>query len=105
MNEMVKSKIDERKNSIYNAYEIENQELLNKVEEYFKRLEEFASKYDNALDFEAVFSSSPMNQEYTDIFTEVSLNCPPKTTETKKEETKENKPKKSFFDMFKKKDK
>lgn len=80
MNEYVKSCVDSRKMAIYNTYDIKNQENIDYLNDFFKRLEEFASNYSDAADFEQAFQTSSFNQEYINIFTKIS------TTESIKEE-------------------
>ena len=71
MNEIVKSCIDSRKMAIYNTYDIKKQENIDYLNDYFKRLEEFAANYSDAAAFEQAFSTSSFNQEYMDIFTKI----------------------------------
>ena len=81
MNELVKSCIDGRRNAIYTAYDVNNEDTKNKVEDLFKRIEEFGASCSDNTDFEAKFAASPLNQEYIDIFTLVATTCPAKTIE------------------------
>lgn len=78
MNEMVKNAIISRKESIYAYYEIEDIEQKEKIENLFNRIMEFGKKYDDNLKFETDFATSELNQEYIDLFTELSKVCKPK---------------------------
>ena len=78
MNDSVKASVDSRKTAIYNAYDINKDDVKAKVEDLFKRIEEFAATCSDSMDFETKFASNPLNQEYIDIFTLVATNCPTK---------------------------
>lgn len=77
MNDMVKNTIDARKNAFYSAYNIVDESLKNKIEELFARIYEFGESCQDAMDFETKFASSPLNQEYINLFTEVASNSEP----------------------------
>ena len=81
MDDNIRISIDSKKNAILNTYYIDNNEIDNKIEDLFKRIEEFASTCSDIQDFETKFATSPLNQEYTNIFTEVATKCPLKITE------------------------
>ena len=72
MNEMIKNSVESRKNAIYSSYEIRDEYLIRKIEEYFTKLNEFASSYDDVMKFETDFAASPLSKEYTDLFIEIS---------------------------------
>ena len=74
MNEVVKSCIDGRKMAFSSAYELTDA-YKKKVDELFKRIEEFGKECNDAMDFEKKFAASPLNTEYTNLFTEVAANC------------------------------
>lgn len=78
MNELIKASIDGRRNAFFTAYDIKNEDTLKKIEELFQKIEEFGSSCTDSMDFENKFASSPLNQEYIDLFTLVA------TTETAK---------------------
>ena len=82
MNNLVKSSIDARKNAIFNGYEITEQTILDKIDEVFKKINEFGENCVDSADFETKFASSPLNQEYISLFTEVATNCKQKTIES-----------------------
>ena len=74
MNEYVKQSIDGRKLAFSSAYELTDT-YKKKVDELFKRIEDFGKDCTDAMDFETKFAASPLNKEYTDLFTEVASNC------------------------------
>ena len=74
MNEYVKQSIDGRKMAFSSAYELTDA-YKKKVDELFTRIEEFGKGCTDAMDFETKFASSPLNTEYTNLFTEVATNC------------------------------
>ena len=87
MNEYVKGSIDARKQAFSSAYELTDV-YKKKIDELFKRIEDFGKGCTDAMDFETKFMASPLNKEYTDLFTEVAANCkyilpPPVETEGK----------------------
>lgn len=77
MNEYVKMSIDGRKSAVYSAYDIQDEELKKKIEDLFSRIEAFGEACQDASDFEARFSSSELNQEYINLFTEIATKCAP----------------------------
>lgn len=74
MDSVVKQCIDGRKLAFSQAYELTDV-YQKKVDELFKRIEEFGEICSDSTDFETKFSSSSLNKEYTNLFTEVSANC------------------------------
>ncbi len=74
MDSVVKSCIDGRRMAFSSAYELTDV-YQKKVDELFKRIEDFGKDCTDAMDFETKFASSTLNKEYTDLFTEVSQNC------------------------------
>lgn len=82
MNEMIKNSVEARKQAIYNSYIIDNKDIENKVNDFFKELESFASKYNDILEFENVFQTSDLNNKYITLFTEIGSKCKPKTLDT-----------------------
>lgn len=77
MDSLVKNSIDSRKQAFYSAYEIKDESLIEKVEDLFRRIEEFGESCQDATDFETRFASSSLNQEYIQLFTEIATTCPP----------------------------
>ncbi len=77
MDEQIKNSINVRKSSIYDYYNL-NDAMNSKVEDYFKRVEEFAGDCKDVADFETKFQTSPLSQEYMGLFTELATTCSPK---------------------------
>ena len=75
MNELIKLSIDGRKQAIYNAYEINSSDIQTKIEELFNKIEQLGSTCVDSQDFEARLASSPLNQEYIDLFTNIATTC------------------------------
>ena len=90
MNDLVKASIDSRKDAIFNAYDIKNQDTINKIEEYFKKVYDFGTNCSDNMDFETKFASSPLNQEYIDLFTLVATSETPKTISSEPTDVKSN---------------
>lgn len=76
MNEMVKNSIDARKNAIYNTYEVTNDKLKNEIDELFDKIYEYGKDMKDQTEFESKFPTSPLNQEYIDMFTKVAQSSP-----------------------------
>lgn len=74
MDSVVKQSIDGRKMAFSSAYELTDV-YKKKVDDLFKKINEFGEKCNDAMDFETKFAASPLNKEYMDLFTEVSQNC------------------------------
>ena len=72
MNDLVKNCVESRKTAIFNVYDVKNEDNLKRIEEFFKKLEEFANNYDDVMAFEGAFASSELNQEYMDLFTKIA---------------------------------
>ena len=88
MNDLVKVSIDSRKNSIFNAYNVVDQGLIEKIEDLFKRINEFGESCTDNLDFETKFASSQLNQEYIQLFTEIATSCTPIVRQTEERQVK-----------------
>ena len=71
MDSVVKSCIDGRRMVFSSAYELTDV-YQKKVDELFKRIEDFGKDCTDAMDFETKFASSPLNKEYTDLFTYIT---------------------------------
>ena len=76
MNEMVKNSIDARKNAIYNTYEVTNDKLKKEIDELFDKIYEYGKDMKDQTEFESKFPTSPLNQEYIDMFTKVAQSSP-----------------------------
>lgn len=72
MNDLIKMSIDSRKNSFYTLYEINDEETNNKINELFKKIEEFGITCDDIGDFEEKFATSKLNSEYINLFTTIA---------------------------------
>ena len=81
MNDLVKTSIESRRTAIFNGYEITDQNLINKIEDLFKRINEFGETCADNMDFETKFATSELNQEYIQLFTEIATTCPQKAQE------------------------
>ena len=79
MNDLIKQSIDSRKAAIFNMYEVIDQELINKIEDLFNRMMELGNTCSDNMDFETKLATSPLNQEYINLFTELSGKCSMKT--------------------------
>lgn len=82
MNDLVKTSIESRKTAIFNAYKITDQNLINKIEDLFNRINEFGETCADNMDFETKFATSELNQEYINLFTEIATSCPQKTVQS-----------------------
>lgn len=74
MNDIVKQCIDGRCMAFSSSYEL-NDTYKKKAEDLFKKIDEFGASCNDAMEFETKFAASPLNKEYTDLFTEVAQNC------------------------------
>lgn len=74
MDSVVKQSIEGRRMAFSSAYELTDA-YKKKVDELFTRIEEFGKNCKDAMEFETKFMASPLNKEYTDLFTEVSQHC------------------------------
>ena len=88
INSPIKLSIDSRRDAIFNTYDINDGKILDKINDLFKRMEEFAQTCSDIQDFETKLLSSPLSQEYTNIFTEVATKCPMKGMEIESDEGK-----------------
>ena len=71
MNDIIKPSIESRKQALFSAYDIQDPGNLKTIEDYFKRLEEFAKDYNDVMAFETAFASSPLCKEYSDLFVQI----------------------------------
>ena len=60
MNEILRPSIESRKNALFSAYDIKDPGNLEAINNYFKKLEEFAKDYNDVMEFETAFASSPL---------------------------------------------
>ena len=71
MNDIIKPSIESRKQALFSAYDIQDPGNLKTIEDYFKKLEEFAKDYNDVMAFETAFASSPLCKEYSDLFVQI----------------------------------
>lgn len=74
MDSIVKQSIEGRKMAFSSCYELTDV-YKKKIDDLFKKINELGETCKDAMDFETKFSTSPLNSEYTNLFTEVSQNC------------------------------
>ncbi len=75
MNQLVEQLIISRKEAIYNYYEVVEVEHKEKIENLFNQIMEFGKDYKDSQKFETDFATSSFNQEYINLFTELSQTC------------------------------
>ena len=75
MDTYTKQSIDARYNAFFNAYDINDETIKNKIEDLFVRIKELGEEAKDNGDFEAKLASSPLNTEYINLFTEVATKC------------------------------
>ena len=66
MNDILEASVNSRKNALLQA--CTNQNMIEEINEYFTRVEEFAKNCSDVMDFENKFNSSELGKEYTDLF-------------------------------------
>lgn len=71
MNEILKASIDSRRNALFASYDIKDPGNLKIIDDYFKKVEEFAKDYNDVMEFETAFASSPLQQEYSNLFVQI----------------------------------
>ena len=71
MKDILKPSIESRKTALFSAYDIKDPGNLKTIEDYFKKLEEFANDYNDVMEFETAFASSPLSKEYSDLFVQI----------------------------------
>ncbi len=71
MNDIIKPSIESRKQALFSAYDIKDEGNLKTIDDYFKRLEEFAKDYNDVMAFETAFASSPLCKEYSALFVQI----------------------------------
>ena len=77
MNDIVNGSVESRKNAIYDNYDIKDEKLKKELDDFFKRLEEYASSFNDVMEFETSFASSPLSGEYTSLFTKIMTSGEP----------------------------
>lgn len=71
MNDIKTCCIDSRRTAIESTYTGNDEKILNMIDDYFKRLEEFSKECTDVTDFETKFQASPLAQEYNSLFTKL----------------------------------
>lgn len=77
MNENVKNSIDARKLAFFSAYQIDDENLKKEINDLFEQNNKLGLTCTDAADFESKFQSSPLNQEYMELFKKTDLACKP----------------------------
>ena len=77
MDQYIKQSIQSRKEAIFNAYEV-GADGKKKIEALFTEIEKLGEKCKDVGEFESEFASSPLNQKYLDLFTEIATSTPAK---------------------------
>ncbi len=84
MDKYIEQSIKSRKDAIFAVYEVEG-ESLKKVEKLFSEMEKLGASCGDVGEFETKFATSPLNQQYMDLFTEIAMNSTAKTAVPKTE--------------------
>lgn len=71
MNDAIKMSVQSRKDAIFNSYEIHDEKLLKMIDDYFKKLEEYAKGFSDPMEFETAFANNKLAKEYSDLFTKI----------------------------------
>lgn len=71
MNEILRPSIESRRTTLFSQYDIKDPGNLQAIDDYFKKLEEFAKDYNDVMEFETAFASSPLCKEYSDLFVQI----------------------------------
>ena len=71
MNEILKPSIESRKTALFSSYDIKDPGNLKTIEDFFKKLEDFSKDYNDVMEFETAFASSPLSKEYSDLFVQI----------------------------------
>ena len=89
MDEIVKQSIESRKQAFFSAYNIVDKNIIKEIEGLFKKIEDLGKTCSDASEFETKFASSPLNQEYIDMFTKVAQSSEAKITPTQESDIPE----------------
>ena len=68
----IETAIKSRKDAFFTAYDIKDQATIAEIEDLFNRITEFGKTCSDYMDFETKFATSPLNQEYINMFTKVA---------------------------------
>ena len=93
MDDLIKTSIQSRKDSIFNIYEVTDKKLLKEIDDLFEKMTELGKTCKDAMDFETKLASSSLNQEYIDLFSKIaqSSNYILKEADTEQTEVKTRK--------------
>lgn len=72
MVEVIKQSIEARKNAIFSSYNVEDKKMLDKIDNLFKKINDFGEKFTDVNEFEKEFANSSLNNDYINIFVELS---------------------------------
>ena len=72
MDDLIKNSINSRKDAIFNVYDVKDKELLKEIDNLFDKMAELGNSSVDLMDFETKLASSPLNQEYIDLFSKIS---------------------------------
>ena len=82
MDKYIKQSIDTRKQAINAAYTVDAT-AQKKIDKLFDEIETLGASCQDVGDFEAKLASSPLNQQYLDLFTEIATSAPAKVSAPK----------------------
>ena len=82
MVEVIKQSIEARKNAIFSSYNVEDKKMLDKIDNLFKKINDFGEKFTDVNEFEKEFANSSLNNDYINIFVELSKVGAPSIGET-----------------------
>ena len=71
MDDLIKNSINSRRDSIFNVYDVKDPKLLKEIDDLFTKMMDLGKSSKDLMDFEAKLTSSPLNQEYIDLFTKI----------------------------------
>ena len=71
MDNIIKTSVESRRNALFSAYDIKDPGNLKTIDDYFKRLEEFAKDFTDISEFETKLLESPLSKEYSDLFVQI----------------------------------
>ena len=72
MDDLIKNSINSRKDSIFNAYDVKDAKLLKEIDELFNKMNDLGKTCSDLMDFESKLASSPLNQEYIELFSKIA---------------------------------
>ena len=72
MDDLIKNSINSRKESIFNVYDVKDKKLLKEIDDLFDKMNDLGKQSKDLMDFETKLASSPLNQEYIDLFSKIA---------------------------------